>query len=492
MLIKRWAIVAAAAILAMVFIAFAWRYYQRVVERKAFTIVWSYDTSGQIEPCGCSSNMLGGLSRRATLIEQLSAQGAVLSIEGGHLLAAENSFQLFKGVIIVKALNEAGYDAMLLGLGEARLGVSGIEQLAEVAEFPLISANLVLDERPWPAPAVVMTVAGNHALITGVSQPELADANLPAGTGFSPAAEALDEVLDSYTDGATIIIVCLEGNSDWVAEMADKYADRADLFLTGDRSLDAHELARAAAAESGELSGDWELPNLAFHTSPPRLNTWGLGRYLGVIRIKPAYQGWAVAGENRSIARQLVPDESIETIINHDYKPHLVEYFADFAAELVQDYIPPEKCGGCHADEYQIYQVTAHSRSAESLAAQGRLYDPDCISCHVVYDPETDQLHSINCIWCHTNIKWNHEWQAMEGLVSAPAKPVAKYLPEYCLICHDPLNSLPFERHWPQYMQVIYHGGDLSQAQRRAAELGLDLDEPPPDAAELSTARRSR
>jgi len=491
-LTRRWVVTMAVALLVSSAGLAAWQGCRPAAQRQGFTIAWSYDTSGQIESCGCSSNLLGGLSRRAALIEQLEARREVLIIEGGHLLEAENSFQLFKGEIIIKALNEMGCDAMLLGAREARQGVSGIKRLEALAEFPLVSANLMLDGEPWGTPAMVLEVAGNRVLLTGVSQPDLAGPDLPAGTGFAAPQGSLDLVLSSFASSATMTVVCLEGDSAWVSEMAQLYFDRADLFLSGDRSLNARELARAAAAESSELSSDWELPNLAFQANPPRLNTWGLGRYLGIVQVTPAARGWAIAGENRGIKQDLVPDERIEAIIDRDYVPQLAEFFADFADELVQDYISPETCGGCHVEEFREFQITAHSRSAESLKSKGRLYDPDCMSCHVVYDRETDRLHSINCIWCHTNIKWNHKWQAMEGFVTAPEKPVARYLPEYCVICHDPLNSLPFERHWPQYMRFIYHGGDLSQAQQEAAALGLDIDEPPPDLTGMPAAQQSQ
>lgn len=52
-------------------------------DHEPFVIAWNYDTSGQLEPCGCSSNQLGGLARRATIIEEWRESQPVLAIEGG-------------------------------------------------------------------------------------------------------------------------------------------------------------------------------------------------------------------------------------------------------------------------------------------------------------------------------------------------------------------------------------------------------------------------
>ena len=98
-----------------------------------FTVVWSFDTSGQIEPCGCSAHQFGGLARRATVIDELRADGPVLAIEGAHILEEENGFQLFKGETIVSILTMMDYNAMMLGSREVQHGRSGIEALTPEA-----------------------------------------------------------------------------------------------------------------------------------------------------------------------------------------------------------------------------------------------------------------------------------------------------------------------------------------------------------------------
>jgi hypothetical protein len=447
-----------------------------------FTVAWTYDTNGQLEPCGCSSDLLGGLSRRATIIEELRAQGPLLAIEGAHIFEEEGGFQLFKGEIITKALNTMEYDAMMLGVREAQQGMSGIAAIEDLADFPLFSANLVVDGESWHVPSVIVDVDGASVGITGVSKPDLVEFELSEGTVFTEPEQALTSVLDEMAEKAQVTIVCLEGEMAWQEKIADAFAERADLFLGGDRLQDPDRRKEAIAQLSGAArKGGKEMPNLQFITEKSLLNNWGKGMYLGVIEVLPRRGGAKIIAANRPILYATEAEQEINDILESDYKPRLQEFFADFAGELIQNYIGPSECGDCHVEEYENYLATAHSRSFTSLKDVGRLYDPDCMCCHVVYDQTNDQLHAINCLVCHTNIIWQHEWLALENMVVVPEKPVTVYTYESCSRCHDPENSVPFAEHWPQYVNLIYHGGDISKAEQAAMELGIDITEPPPD-----------
>src|SRR5436309_8788509 len=87
-------------------------------EKQSFALAWNYDTSGYLETCGCSSHQLGGLGRRASKLEALRKQQPVLAIEGPHIVEDKGEFQLFKGEMIVDALNMMQYSALVLGVRE--------------------------------------------------------------------------------------------------------------------------------------------------------------------------------------------------------------------------------------------------------------------------------------------------------------------------------------------------------------------------------------
>jgi len=436
-----------------------------------FLIVWSYDTSGYLEPCGCSAHQLGGLARRASKIAELRTGQPVFAIEGARHLEEGGEFRLFKSEILIKSLNSMGYDALMLGAREAAQGRSGIENLIAVARFPLFSANLEVEGVSWPERVVIKEIAGSRLAVTGASQPEIVEYDLPEGVRFGDPMAALASVLGTVGDGADLVVVCLEGKTDWIERVIDRFRDRVDLFLTGDlRDIDIMSRSQITA-------------RLDFRDDPPVLNNLAWGRYLGVVTATPRRGGYRFSGTNVPLDEAIAEDAAVLDIMAKDFRPQLVNYFTQFTGQLPQAYKSPKTCADCHPDEYDVYATTGHSRAMETLERVGQVYNPDCMGCHLTYDPEQDQLRAMHCVSCHGNIVWDHAFKAEADMVEMPDPPVTAYRYEWCVRCHDAVNSLPFEEHWPQYVQQIYHGGDLTAARAAAERMGLDMDQPPPDFA---------
>lgn len=430
-------------------------------KREPFAIAWTYDTSGYLETCGCTANLRGGLTRRATLLKQLRAKQPVLAIEGAHIVSDQGAFQLFKGETIVQALALMDYHALCLGVREAQQGPEGLAQLAARARFPVLCANLQVAGQPWPTAYAVVELAGARIGIVALSEPAYAGDLLPPGVGFGDPEQALQSALTALHGKTDMVIACLEGNELWLQTMADNYSNRVDLFLTGDRS----------AAAGGE----------EFIPSPPRMNNFDLGKRLALITADPTGAGYSFSGTNLPVEDELPQDAAVQELLDNTYRPQLKQrFFAQQKQALEQLYLPAEYCADCHQEQYDTYKQSGHARALVTLENENQLYNPDCMKCHVVYDAKMDQLNALNCVTCHSNITDQHVYDALAGTLKPPAQPVATYSYEFCSQCHDEQNSDPFAKHWPQYVKRIYHGGSLAQAQAAAQELGLDIDAPLP------------
>jgi hypothetical protein len=428
---------------------------------QSISIAWNYDTSGYLETCGCSAKQLGGLARRATKLEQLRAAGPVLAIEGAHVVEDRGEFQLFKAQMIVEALNLMDYGAMMVGVREAQHGTEGLGKLVAGAKFPVFSANMQAADAPWLKRYATVEIGGTQVAITGVSQPELVNFELGAGITFSDADAALKEVLPEMRK-ADLQVICLEGHPEWLDQMTARHRSSADLFLSGNRQ---------------------EGADLEFHADPPRINSFDRGRYMGLVTADRTPSGFNFSGLNLPLSDDLDNGEAVQKLLDETYKPQLKDkFFEIFKGTLPQLFMPPEYCGDCHPKELEIYNTTLHSHALETLEKKSQTYNPDCMKCHVTYDPSEDKLHSMNCVTCHTNITEDHVWQATTDpkTVVKPETPVTTYTYEWCYQCHDPLNSANFEAHWPQYINKIYHGGDMSAAIKAAEAMGIDYKQPPP------------
>lgn len=429
-------------------------------QAEPFTIAWNYDTSGYMETCGCSAHQLGGLTRRATKLSELRAAGPVLAIEGQHIVSDKGDFNLFKGEIIVQALNSMHYDALALGVREAQLGEAGLKELTAKASFPCVASNLRLASGPWPTPSASVDIAGARVGIIAISDPAAADFELTDGITFSEPIAAANAAIEALGK-VDLVIACLEGSNGWI-EGTIPQLGRVGLFLTGDRA-------------EGTATQD-------FQASPPRMNNFDRGRYLALITANPAEHSYDFAGSAFGLSDQLGDDPAIRGMIDTDFKPRLKEFFGVTKESLLQLFMPPSYCGDCHKKEYQVYLTMGHSHTLETLEKKNQTYNPDCMKCHINYDPKEDKLYSMTCVMCHSNITEDHVWQATldPKSVVKPEKPVTTYTYDWCIKCHDPTNSVNFEEHWPQYAYKIYHGGDLSAAEAAAKQMGIDMKAAPP------------
>lgn len=436
-----------------------------------FAIAYNFDTSGYLETCGCSAHQLGGLGRRATKLEELRQKQPVLALEGAHIVADKGGFQLFKGQIIIASLNAMGYSGMQIGVREAQQGKGDLAKLVEGATFPCFSANLLIDGKPWETGSFVTEIAGNKIGVTGVTQPEMTrDLEMPAEMAFANPQDALDGALATLDNQQVdCVVVLLEGGYEWVEQICAQYSGRADVFLSGNR--------------------DEGSAKLEFKSGPPRLNVWDKGRFMGLLTVDPIIgngsspTGWNIAGTTVQLNDQLEDAVAIKQILDNDYKPKLKDMFFDvFKADLPQLFMPPEYCADCHKREYETYMKTGHSRAMKTLEDKGQLYNPDCMKCHLTYDSREDKLYSMGCVTCHTNITDDHVWQATADpkTVVKPETPVTTYTHDWCYRCHDPLNSVEFEGHWPQYINKVFHGGDMSEAEQAAKDMGINIKDPPP------------
>ena len=99
-----------------------------------------------------------------------------------------------------------GYSAMMLGVREAQHGIAGISTLVDEASFPCFSANLQTEDGPWKQPFATVNIAGITVGITGVSQQELINFDVPGGLRFSDPGAGLESAITQLREKVDICI----------------------------------------------------------------------------------------------------------------------------------------------------------------------------------------------------------------------------------------------------------------------------------------------
>lgn len=109
------------------------------------TILHTNDMHSRIEPFPQDGRLfsgMGGMARRASLIEQIRQQEAhVLLLDAGDIFQGTPYFNLYGGELEFKLMTQMRYDAATLGNHDFDNGLEGLQQQLSHAGFPFVSAN---------------------------------------------------------------------------------------------------------------------------------------------------------------------------------------------------------------------------------------------------------------------------------------------------------------------------------------------------------------
>jgi 5'-nucleotidase len=112
---------------------------------KTITILHTNDVHSHIEPFGAGHSKfpnLGGVARRATLIEQIRAENPnTLVFDAGDIFQGTPYFNYFGGELEFKMMSKLGYKAATIGNHDFDNGIEGLEKQLPHAGFDFLTAN---------------------------------------------------------------------------------------------------------------------------------------------------------------------------------------------------------------------------------------------------------------------------------------------------------------------------------------------------------------
>jgi hypothetical protein len=141
---------------------------------RRFSIIYTAEVHGAVEPCGCTSDPLGDISRFAEVVRAARREsGAVLLVDAGGLLYAE-------GGMSSKERPAAELRAAFLGAQLEKLGLhgAGLAETDLAGGVPLLQPKRLASNLPAPAaiqPPGVEVVGGVKVGLLGVADPTLGE-----------------------------------------------------------------------------------------------------------------------------------------------------------------------------------------------------------------------------------------------------------------------------------------------------------------------------
>lgn len=446
-----------AAIVALVVVAACKR---RGGDAEASSLLVVSSLRGTTEPCGCTSNPLGGLDRLAARVEAHREAGA-----RNLLMVGDTYFEQPTSPEHSRSQDEA----------RAEVIASVLERLEPTALL-LGPADLARGQKQPDVPT--MLTLGSGLRVAVFQRPQLGARNCAELRGATARAEADVRVLLLASDGAEgrvcdsgVDIVLVPGGEEprspavaagalWI-DAADKgrylgqltfhsgppgpwtfYDEGKSARVTNDakrerlrREIEALDDGPAKVARRAKLA---ELDAAQTTSEKPvgRYVTWKLE---AIDReVQPV--AWAtqeLQGFNRSLC-DITTASTRERVCER--------------AAIADQYVGTGVCQGCHAEEVAVYAKTAHAHAWATLENASKSCDLTCIGCHSVgYEKAggycrldaVEQFKNVGCESCHgpgrghaMNPADRSGWSTL--FVRDPTAAT-------CMTCHNPQHSDRFD-----------------------------------------------
>ena len=162
---------------------------------------------------------LGGIARIASAVEQIRAENAQIGAKtlvmiAGDVLQGTPSSTVFRGEVDVQALNVMGVDVMGLGNHEFDYGMPNLHRLIEMAQFPMLSANIRRrSDNTLVFPGTARFAAGDESIaVIGLVTPETRVTTMPSNVAnivFEDPAEVAARLAERITRTQNRLVVAL-------------------------------------------------------------------------------------------------------------------------------------------------------------------------------------------------------------------------------------------------------------------------------------------
>ena len=213
--------------------------FANAAETVNITIAHTNDTHARIEE-GKYAGM--GFAKLATKVAELKAANPnVLLLDAGDTFHGQTVATLVKGESIVTIMNSMGYDAMTAGNHDFNYGQERLVELAEMADFPILAANVKkADGSTLVDSYVIKEIGGVKVGIFGLATPETTykthPNNVKGLTFASPVEEA--KAMVAELEGKADIVIALahlgvDEESTYTSKLVAEQVDGIDVIIDG-------------------------------------------------------------------------------------------------------------------------------------------------------------------------------------------------------------------------------------------------------------------
>jgi len=421
--------------------------------REELPVYFTCDTRGRLEPCGCFTGQLGGLTRVKTWLESHRRSDSLL-VDIGNSLAGQEDFRVIKYEHILEAFGLMNYHALNLGGAEAKLSLATLQKILATTDAPLLSASLVdrSTRQLIAPPSRVVEIRGQKIGLLAVLDPQ----SVPTpGEGLQILS--LDDAISRHLPGLTAecdeVILLAFTNEDEMKRLANEFYELS-LIVGGDVRQASQYLQKENESYIVYTSNQARtVGQVSLTRKESGLEADNFDIHLMVPEIPQDQTLLTLSASYRETIR--------ETDLQIDHPERLGENAIPGVKPLAT-YVGSEKCVQCHTEDAHAWKNSAHAHAFDSLVRKKSDADPTCIACHTVgfgtpsgYRRSFghEKLVGVGCESCHGPGS-EHVTAWISG-----RKPSFKFRPlgaGDCMQCHHGEFSRPFD--WEKFWPLVKHG----------------------------------
>lgn len=456
------------------------------------------DLKGYLEPCGCTSDPLGGIDRMAAQIEALRKDGVPLLFlvagdaffDAAEIEPARVDQEQRNAKTLVEILNLLKVDALLAGERDRAQPKATLTELRARSKFPWLAMK-------GDAEVLPIEEAGLRIGVVGVRPKTERDAVMAAVGTASGRSDLLVVLIDGSRQDANQIgridgvDFLIHGGLDqdepvpprragdaWVLHasrqgqgltVVDVFQAKSDAAFIDRSEWSRREQTARLQREIAELSAKIEAWEASEEFEPAELEPQRQRLADLKNRLRSLDAPTIERGDNAFAARfvQLHKTAPRDARVRKQMREHdkavneanRVAFANLKPPPLGPDdiaYVGSAACGGCHQQAYSWWRNHAHGVAYLTLQQRHKEYNLDCVSCHVTGYGEPGgstvthtldgALRNVGCESCHG---------PGAAHVSDPEKaPMVRVTPEStCIECHNEEHSDLFE--YEEYMKTL-------------------------------------
>jgi 5'-nucleotidase / UDP-sugar diphosphatase len=330
------------------------------------TILYSNDFHAAVEPLKATwlvdQPMIGGVRDFAAWVEMLRrTQPNPFLFDSGDLFTGQAISTLSRGRALVEMFNAVGYDAACYGNHEFDYGVGAAKAYAEVARFPVLSANLFYKgtDRLFARPYAIVEKNGIKVAVVGIFG---VDAVPSTGRAIWDELEARDPVPilgklvpELRREADLVVVLAHQGETGPMQPDAEAHPEVQ-------RNFDADKALVSAVPGidvfvGGHAHRGIEVPWVSPLTGTIVVQTYGRGTTIGVLRLVLDRAGRRIVSHGGSLVRVMdgvfpVPPPVEETVHRWQAEADRVgtEVVGTAASPLGRDYNGESALGDLIAD----------------------------------------------------------------------------------------------------------------------------------------------